>query len=416
MRWSTQIVASPLSLVACAGLFFGSCGELNASAESDALAAALSAPDEEVVAVLGCGGASLLERAKDPTQRGAWAVGQRTVTIGRLNKVEVLYPAKPGSEVGQTALQYDLRSFLPESEQSKVPDEEATLVSANTFRGLPLDDAHGPYPAVVFVHGTGAYRVGSLSTLAMWASHGFIVLAADHPGVYLADQLAANGCGQLSARADVSGDINAELDALRTSAGSLAFLAGRVDLQRLGLAGHSSGAVEVARASSRAGVQVVVSLAGTSAVSTSSALRSALFIGGLTDEVMPYAAGGLGVGSILYPGSVTSAFQGTSSFSPLTKRLIGISEAGHLNLTDMCQLNLQGGSAIDAALEHGVCGTDSVAQLANCGTIERQSATDIINVATVLTLEETLQCRDRSALIAALPSEYTDIADYQHLP
>ncbi|HTU62373.1 MAG TPA: hypothetical protein VMF89_28130, partial [Polyangiales bacterium] len=323
---------------------------------------------------------------------------------------------KPRSEVGQTALQYDLRSFLPESEQSKVPDDEATLVSANTFRGLPLDDAHGPYPAIVFVHGTGAYRVGSLSTLAMWASHGFIVLAADHPGVYLADQLAANGCGQLAARADIGGDIDAELAALRTPTSSLAFLAGRVDLGRLGLAGHSSGAVEVARAGNRAGVQVVVSLAGTSAVSTSSGLRSALFIGGLADEVMPYAPGGLGVGSILYPGSVTTAFQSTNSFSPLTKRLIGIGEAGHLNLTDMCQPNLQGGSAIEAALAHGVCGADSVAQLANCGAIERESATEIVNVASVLALEETLHCRDRNALIAGLPNEYPDITDYQRLP
>ncbi|MBI5896410.1 MAG: hypothetical protein HZB24_10570, partial [Desulfobacterales bacterium] len=37
----------------------------------------------------------------DPSVRGPWTVGSRTVTVGTL-KTEVWYPAVPGSEAGKT--------------------------------------------------------------------------------------------------------------------------------------------------------------------------------------------------------------------------------------------------------------------------------------------------------------------------
>jgi hypothetical protein len=128
----------------------------------------------------GCG-SSLLSIPSDPGVRGPWKVGVRTVHIGRLT-VEVAYPAQPGSEAGKPEATYDIRDFLPPSERSKVPDDASPAVGpigGNLFRDLPLDQAHGPYPIVINIHGTASFRIANGSTLAHWASRGFVVLSAD---------------------------------------------------------------------------------------------------------------------------------------------------------------------------------------------------------------------------------------------
>lgn len=359
---------------------------------------------------LGCNGASMLSLPAGTAQRGPWPVGERTVHFDRFSAVEVLYPATPGSAAGAEEVAFDLRSFLPQSEQTKVPDAETTILHADTYRDLPIDETHGPYPWVIFVHGSGSFRAGSLSTLALWASRGFVVLAADHPGAYLADYLAANGCGQLAPLTDLNADVNAEIAAVTAATGELSFLSGRVDLPRLALSGHSSGAVAVAGFSDKPGVQVVMALAGTAPVTASPTLRSLLFTAGISDMVMPYAPGSIGVGSALYPGNDTQAYEGSPA---VRKRLVGITGAGHLNVTDMCETNPQAQAPIAVAAAHGVCGTDSVTPLADCGTVERASALQIVHAATAAVLEETLQCQERSTAISTLRERHPEIGDFQ---
>ena len=49
---------------------------------------------------VGCAAMTTLPVPDDPSVRGPWVVGVRTVTMGRLT-VEILYPAEPGSEQGK---------------------------------------------------------------------------------------------------------------------------------------------------------------------------------------------------------------------------------------------------------------------------------------------------------------------------
>jgi dienelactone hydrolase len=411
--------ASPTAGTAAVG---GSAGTSGAVAGSGSIAGAGAAAGSGAVAgaggsaapmASGCPGSTMLAVPSDTNARGPWPVGEKTVKFGRFTAVEIMYPATPGSEQGKDTIKYDLRSFLPTKEQAKIPDAQATFADQHTFRDLPLDTDHGPYPVVIFVHGTSSYRVGSFSTEALWASRGFVVVAADHPNLYLADYFGANGCGLTVPKLDLSGDVDSEIDALTSPTGDLAFLAGHVDTKRLGLSGHSAGAYNVAQFSTKPGVQIVIPLAGTHAVTPSSTLKSVLFVSGIADKVLAYMQPQAGVGESLYPGTGTDAYT-ASPGSPVKKRLVGITNGGHLNVTDLCEPNPQGKSAIDCSTANGVCGASTVQilGLADCGSVDRKAAIDAVNDVTTAALEETLQCADRSATISALKTRRPVIGDF----
>jgi dienelactone hydrolase len=377
-------------------------------------AGAGGAPTTPDTTIMGCGSSKLLQSPADLTARGPWPVGEKTVKVGRLNNVEVMYPAKLGSEQGKEVLKFDLRTFLPMGEEAKVPDAEATIIDQQTYADLPLDEEHGPYPVVIFVHGTASFRIGSFSTQALWASRGFVVVAADHPGLYLGDYLGTS-CGINVPAEDLSGDVDAEIAALTSTTGDLAFLANHIDMQRLGLAGHSAGAYAVAQFSTKPGVQMVVPLSGTRAVARSATLKSVLYVSGIADTVLPYATGGTGIGTILYPGTGTDAYNASPGPPGVKKRITGITGGGHLVVTDLCRTGPKGKSDLDTAAAHNVCGAASLMGLglADCGMIDREKGTKIVNDITTGALEETLQCLDRAASISALKSRYPEVGDFK---
>ena len=123
-----------------------------------------STREETGVETTGCDDVPLLTSPADPSQRGPWPVGARTVRIGRLT-VEVWYPAAPSAGGSGERVAYDLREALPESQQEIIPDADAPDHVCDCERDLPLDEAHGPYPAIVFVHGTAAFRSQSLALM-----------------------------------------------------------------------------------------------------------------------------------------------------------------------------------------------------------------------------------------------------------
>jgi hypothetical protein len=173
-------------------------------------------------------------------------------------------------------------------------------------RDLPLDEKRGPYPVVIFVHGTASFRTQSLTQMVHWASRGFVVLSADHPGIGLKDII-----GNTFDFGNQSRNTDRLVTAVQSPSGPLAFLAGRIDTARIALSGHSAGGNAIGGLDDRAGVLVRMPLAagGTSA---GAALVSTLVMGGKDDMIVQYSRQ-----KMVYDAS------------PPKKRLVGIANAGH---------------------------------------------------------------------------------------
>lgn len=395
---------------------------VDAGSTSDAAVAQRPDSDPMMDGGTACG-ANLLPVPDDLKQRGPWDVGVRTVKVGRLT-VELVYPAKPGSSAGKPEATYDIRNWLPPQELPKVPADHSPAVTAiggHMYRDLPVDDEHGPYPVVIFIHGTASMRIASGSTAAHWASRGFVVLSADYPGLGLADQLSSTlDCGYpTSGEQDIPGDVKAQMDALNKPSGDLAFLANRVDMTRVGISGHSQGGCISATLSTLPNVRIVMPWSGATAVEPSSTLESIMYVSGIDDQVIGYTE--LGIGIVVCPlGSLTTetAFEGSPGLPKVKKRMVGISGGGHLVVTDLCQKNAQGKNAIEEANADGVCGIDSAViiglpALFDCGTIDWKVGVEAVNYVTTAALEETLHCRDRSKQFATLKANLPQVGDFR---
>jgi hypothetical protein len=374
----------------------------------------------------GCG-SSLLPVPADPGVRGPWKVGVRTVTVGRLT-VEVTYPAKPGTEAGKSIATYDVRNWLPGTEAMKIPDADVPAVTAiggDIYRDLPIDDAHGPYPVIISIHGTASFRVANGTLLTQWASRGFVVLSADYPGLGLHDMLASTIDCRLPTNGsqDVPTDVNTQLSALMSPSGDLGFLAGHIDVTRLGLTGHSQGACDVAGFATDPNVQVVVPMAGSVAVKSSSTLKGLLFIAGIDDKVIGYNTPLGSIGNVvcvsqgMLAQSDTGAYQASPGSPAVRKRLVGITGGGHLVPTDLCQTNAQGRNAIQVAQMAGVCGVNDAViiglpALFDCGTIDWKTGLYDVGYASTAAFEEVLMCRDHTAEFANLKTALPTVGDF----
>jgi len=355
-------------------------------------------PDEP-----GCSSGTFLQRPSDPGAPGPWAVGAHTTTIAGLT-TEIWYPAKWGSDACQPQVTYDIREHLPAADQDKIPDAANPLQYCDCYRDLPIDDSHGPYPVISFIHGTAAFRTQSLTFMTHWASRGFIVVSSDHPGIQLSDIL-QNLLGALTANEE--GDAVNVLKALATPSADLSFLAGHMDLTRMGASGHSAGGEAVNTiAGEQSGIQVVIPMAA-GGVTDGGSLVSSMVMSAQDD-------------GIAAPSGQTSGYAGT----PAPKRFVQIANAGHLVFSDLCYIGESQGGLLAIAEKYGVAGASLLAPLASNGCpwqadagytpITPQEGWAVVNFATSAVFEETLLCDPTmTAQIAGIATTLPNVDSYQ---
>jgi dienelactone hydrolase len=278
------------------------------------------------------------------------------------------------------------------------------------YRDLPLDTDHGPYPVIIFLHGFSGFSAQSVVQMTHWASRGFVVIAADHPSIGL-KTLLTNGIGglDLTALSSTSCDLASagkqtqeavgELDALQDPTGDLAFLAGHIDMTRVGASGHSAGAFGVSPLSTYKNVQVVAPMAG-AGVCPSSSLRSSLIMGGMQDSIVAYSRQQSGFGT-----------------TPTPKRLVGLENAGHMAFTAFCPIGKDQGGILQAAMNAGVMFDPSFISLVGplaadgCGASNLDPARgwQVIDFATAGVFEETLFCLpERAAELSRIRELFPD--------
>ncbi|MGB0113051.1 MAG: dienelactone hydrolase family protein [Ilumatobacteraceae bacterium] len=163
---------------------------------------------------------------------GPYDIGVSTLTIGadtdRPLTVDVWFPI---DDAGDAPLhQYTL---IP-----GVYYESPAAVGADASQ-IATD---GPFPLVVYSHGSGGLRYIASSYTEAIASHGYIVVAPDHTGNTAVDQLVGTqvdfAVNALNRPNDVEAVINAMLDPTNVETG--AFVAS-VDPEEIAVTGHSFG-------------------------------------------------------------------------------------------------------------------------------------------------------------------------------
>jgi dienelactone hydrolase len=216
--------------------------------------------------------AALLAIAQDvrnPEQLGPYPVGVTSLQLDDSSRPDAELGARPlRTEIWYPAA--DTARSMPKNKYSDfimrgvVPNSMAAADEAldsyrkgltvgeldRIYQNVGVRDAQvrdGKWPLVVFSHGSGGTRVGYVFFTEFLASHGFIVVAADHIGnsryTIVNNQVvkAGGARGQASAK-DRPKDVSFLIDCMtRMNNGGDGRFAGRVDLDKVAAAGMSFG-------------------------------------------------------------------------------------------------------------------------------------------------------------------------------
>ena len=169
-----------------------------------------------------------------PSSFGPYRVGRQVITItshtGRSRTIDVWYPAN-ATATGR------LSTYVG-------PAFSGLASTGRALDRVPVAKG-GPFPLVVYSHGSGAMRFIATFFTETLASHGFVVISADHTGDTISDVFAGHPStpGQepqiiASRAADVRMIVSVVLTRSATR-GDLLYKA--VDARRIGITGHSYG-------------------------------------------------------------------------------------------------------------------------------------------------------------------------------
>jgi predicted dienelactone hydrolase len=190
--------------------------------------------------------------APDPTKPGPYPVGVRTVTFEdtgrrkpdgapRLLVTEIWYPAVQATR-GQPTVDYDIFQVFTPEQQASIGAGTIPLLKTAAVRDAEPARAHGKFPLIVFSHGQAAIRWQSTYFTVLLASHGYVVVSTDHEGGTLFDvvrgQLQNVAVGLETRPVDVTYLLN-RLGRLKQDDP----LFGTFDLEKIGVTGHSFGAL-----------------------------------------------------------------------------------------------------------------------------------------------------------------------------
>jgi predicted dienelactone hydrolase len=196
-----------------------------------------------------------LPAIRDLSARGPHPVGVTTRELPDGALVEIWYPAATGSGGDD---EYDLRDFTPDFLAPLLVNVTTATFGYQAGRDTPVEAEADPFPLAVFSHGFGGMRMQSTFLTTHLASHGIIVISADHSSRDLRNVLGGTASGnqgeavaQLRALIDLAGILNVTEPAFTN----------RIDMARIALVGHSAGGASVQGAASDPRVSGYIALA-----------------------------------------------------------------------------------------------------------------------------------------------------------
>lgn len=207
------------------------------------------------------------ESLPDPEKPGAFPVGVTTMAFRDHSRTD---PATGGPRTLLTEIWYPATDDAKDLPKNRLSDfflknkspELALLLYAGfgvelgeadaRFQNFAVRDARvrdGLFPLLLFSHGNGGLRMQNAFWCEHMASHGYIVMAPDHTGncaVTFVDGALVlfenSGEGRARSAADRPKDLSFLIDEMgRLNAGNDSRFLGRVDMEKIGAAGHSFG-------------------------------------------------------------------------------------------------------------------------------------------------------------------------------
>ena len=294
---------------------------------------------------------------------GPMPVGETTLHLKSGAPIEVWYPATPDSYHG-TEGTYNVLNFIPKSILDAFPKLHKDSEPDPSGGIRNVDVADGRHPLVLFSHGFTGFDVQSTFLTAHLASWGFIVAAPEHTDRDLNGVLGKFLTGTAIGGTMVSHDV-ADLGQTITLMGqqgtdSSSRFDGHIDMTRIGAVGHSAGgsAVEkLAVADKR--VDTFIGLAGASYGAFGQTSSGA-------GNAVPSVPGMIEYGTldgVVKPKSMASAYNALKQ----PKRLIALSNSGHLVFSDICKLAPKTGGLIGSAEGAGLPVPDALKKLGSDG-------------------------------------------------
>lgn len=241
----------------------------------------------------------------DPRAAGPFAPGHRIVTY---TKDSVVSPGTP--RVLETSIWYPAP-----------PGSGPISAASGGVDGAALDPSGGPYPLVLFSHGSCGVPRQSKFLTPLLASHGFIVVAPPHPGNTFAEfPDCQSGPALLAALSERPQDIVFALEQiLAADQDPGSFFFGAIDEDRIGMSGHSFGGLTtylVAAIEPR--IDAAVAMAPAALADSMLAVPSLTILGALDSVVSNPAA--------------RDAYARSSA----PKWLVEIQNTGHFAFSDFC--------------------------------------------------------------------------------
>ena len=262
-------------------------------------------------------------------EQGPFGVGVTTLTLPSNGApIQLWYPANPNDFHGVQAT-YNVKDDLPPALQKLFAKNAGVTHPLGGIANVTM--ASGRFPLIVFSHGYAGFAAQSSFLTSRLASWGFVVAAPEHTTRDLNAVLS-----QFLGSTPPSGSDVADLQATITLMGnesnaSSSLFHDHMDMTRVGAVGHSAGGAAVEKlavADSR--VKVFVGLAGASVGSFGQTSSG-------SGATVPNVPGLLAFGTndkVVSPSGMINAYNQLKQ----PKRLIALTNAGHLVFSDICQL------------------------------------------------------------------------------
>jgi len=266
-----------------------------------------------------------LELPSDPAAQGA-PVGVQTFELSDLT-LEVWYPATDAT-ADQMGEPVDADSFVPDAVVDLLVSVDLPAIDSYAVRDAELRNTGEALPVVLFSHGFGGFRTQSIDYAQHLASRGYVVVAPDHPGRMMGDILPClfdSLVDDCNVDLDDPGedDLPDALDVVeRWNTQADGFFEGRLDLDGVGLAGHSAGGMSTASVGDMD--------------TRFTALMPMTTNGSLTRDVpVLYAVGSCD--------ATVPVAESVEAYAPIPDgRWLSLTGAGHLSPTNLCDLDLGG--------------------------------------------------------------------------